>query len=122
MNFAITTLNNFKFLKGNDSPLRINGELMNLTPGLHGIHVHQFGDLTNGCISSGPHLNPYNRTHGGPSDDERHLGDLGNLIADVNGVARFDITDRLLRLDGPHSIIGRTIVVHADPVILNFIY
>ena len=50
-----------------DSPLRIHGEVMNLTPGLHGMHVHQFGDVTNGCISSGPHLNPFNKTHGGPS-------------------------------------------------------
>jgi Cu-Zn family superoxide dismutase len=44
----------------------------------------------------------------------RHVGDLGNVTADASGVAKFTIQDKLLSLHGQTSIIGRTMVVHAD--------
>uniref|UniRef100_Q9TS96 Thymus HYPOCHOLESTEROLEMIC factor (TPHF) (Superoxide dismutase) (SOD) (Fragments) n=1 Tax=Bos taurus TaxID=9913 RepID=Q9TS96_BOVIN len=54
-------------------------------------------------------------THGGPKDEERHVGDLGNVTADKNGVAIVDIVDPLISLSGEYSIIGRTMVVHEKP-------
>ena len=97
------------------SPVRVYGEVTNLTPGLHGFHVHQYGDTTNGCTSAGPHFNPHGKTHGAVDDEERHVGDLGNIVAGEDGVAKFDFTDSQIKLNGPLSIIGRTMVVHADP-------
>lgn len=41
----------------------------------------------------------------------RHVGDLGNVTAGDDNVAKIDITDQLITLAGPHSIIGRTMVV-----------
>jgi len=95
--------------------LRVTGEVQNLTPGQHGFHVHEFGDTTNGCVSTGAHFNPLAKTHGAPTAEERHVGDLGNVTAGSDGVAKVDITDTVASLTGSHSIIGRALVVHADP-------
>ena len=56
-----------------------------------------------------------NKTHGAPGDDERHVGDLGNIEANDKGVANVVIEDSLISLTGEKSIVGRSLVVHADP-------
>ncbi|XP_015927501.1 superoxide dismutase [Cu-Zn] [Parasteatoda tepidariorum] len=98
-----------------DGPVTVTGEIENLSEGLHGFHIHEFGDNTNGCISAGAHFNPHGKEHGAPNDDERHVGDLGNVEVGSNGIAKVNITDSLISLTGPLSIIGRSAVVHADP-------
>ncbi|KAF9151276.1 Superoxide dismutase [Cu-Zn] [Linnemannia schmuckeri] len=96
------------------APVHVKAELAGLTPGKHGFHIHEFGDNTNGCLSAGAHFNPHGQTHGAPTASVRHAGDLGNITADANGKATFDDTDSQLKLIGPHSIIGRTVVVHEN--------
>jgi superoxide dismutase, Cu-Zn family len=96
--------------------VRIEAELQNLTPGLHGFHVHEWGDLD--CADgkcTGGHFNPTGANHGGPDSETRHVGDLGNIEANDAGVAKYSRVDRHLSLDGIHSIIGRGLIVHADP-------
>jgi Cu-Zn family superoxide dismutase len=79
---------------------------------MHGFHIHEFGDLTEGCKTAGPHYNPFNKNHGGPLDKERHVGDLGNLKTDEKGVAYLAATDPLIKLFGDNSVVGRSCVVH----------
>ncbi|XP_046434739.1 superoxide dismutase [Cu-Zn] isoform X1 [Neodiprion fabricii] len=96
---------------GDSSPVKVTGEVTGLKPGLHGFHIHEFGDNTNGCTSAGPHFNPLSKEHGAPTAEIRHVGDLGNIEAGKDGVAKVNITDKLIQLQGPHNIIGRTVVV-----------
>ncbi|THU68954.1 hypothetical protein C4D60_Mb08t09270 [Musa balbisiana] len=77
------------FSQEGNGPTMVNGNISGLSPGLHGFHVHEFGDTTNGCMSTGPHFNPTGEDHGHREDP--------------------------IALVGSDSIIGRAIVVHADP-------
>jgi len=84
--------------------------------GLHGFHIHESGDLTDGCESMCAHFNPYGKKHGCPGVKERHVGDLGNLVADANGEAHYSFVDDVIQLRGAKSnILGRGLIVHADP-------
>lgn len=96
--------------------VNIRGRIIGLTPGAHGFHVHTNAVTKEGdCESIGPHFNPQNKPHGGKSGWERHVGDLGNVFADSDGVAFFDITDSLIALNnGPNSVMNRTLVVTAQ--------
>lgn len=79
----------------------------------------QLGDLSAGCASASSHFNPFGNTHGAPTDTERHVGDLGNIQSNSTGYAVFSFEDKLLSLNGPLSIIGRSVVVHAVSVDLS---
>eukprot|EP01080_Neovahlkampfia_damariscottae_P011210 gene11210-4032_t len=102
------------FIQEEGKPLVVEGEIKGLKEGKHGFHIHQFGDLTNGCTSSGGHFNPFGNTHGAPTDKVRHVGDFGNISANKDGVAAFKFEDSVATLFGEHTVVGRTIVVHAD--------
>ncbi len=94
------------------TPTLIKGTITGLTPGEHGFHIHEFGDMSDGCKSMGGHYNPDNVNHG--DRDEGHVGDLGNIIATESGVANFSIKANRVDLIGDRSVVGRGIVVHAD--------
>ena len=96
--------------------IKMNIKITGLAPGEHGFHIHQFGNLTEGCKTAGPHFNPKNRLHGGPTDAEeaRHYGDLGNVTANADGVAELEMTDDLVSLFGEDTVFGRSFVVHAN--------
>lgn len=51
-------------------------------------------------------VNPHNKTHGAPSDEARHVGDLGNIETDAQGNAKGSVEDKHVKLIGPESVIG----------------
>jgi Cu-Zn family superoxide dismutase len=93
----------------------IYGYINGLKTGKHGIHIHQYGDLTSGCESAGPHFNPFGKNHSSPKNPNRHVGDLGNIdCKSENSTTFFSLKDDLVSLIGPYSVIGRTLVIHQD--------
>lgn len=89
-------------------------DLSSVSPGLHGLHVHEFGDLSHGCESAGSHYNPLSKNHGGREGSNRHWGDLGNVTADDQGKVKMVLRVPCLLLSGPYSILGRSLVLHQD--------
>nr|XP_020669045.1 copper chaperone for superoxide dismutase [Pogona vitticeps] len=99
-----------RFLQVSPEKCLIDGTVDGLEPGPHGLHVHEFGDISNSCDSCGDHFNPNGKCHGGPQDVHRHTGDLGNIIATADGRASFRMEDGQLKVP---DIIGRSLVIDA---------
>jgi Cu-Zn family superoxide dismutase len=85
---------NILFMQAPGTPTLIKGTITGLEPGEHGFHIHEFGDMSKGCESMGGHY---------------------NITADENGTANFSIQANRVDLIGDRSVVGRGIVVHADP-------
>jgi len=100
-----------RFVQVSEDLCVIDGTVDGLTPGLHGLNIHELGDLSQGCLSTGDHYNPRNCRHGAPRDSERHVGDLGNILADKNGRASFRLEDKNVKV---WDVIGRSLVVHSE--------
>ncbi|KAE9416908.1 hypothetical protein Angca_010310, partial [Angiostrongylus cantonensis] len=96
--------------------MTINGTVSGLPPGLHGFHVHEYGDLGNGCLAAGNHYNPFKRNHGGPKSlsSRRHVGDLGSIMTPATGSTPINIRDTLTTFSGIRGIVGRAFVIHAN--------
>jgi Cu-Zn family superoxide dismutase len=84
-------------------------------PGWHAVHVHENGDCSSSDgKSAGGHFNPGSTAHGSPHVPEHHAGDLGNMLVGDDGVGHHEIfMPELTVSDGPYSVVGRGIVVHA---------
>jgi Cu-Zn family superoxide dismutase len=98
----------------------VDGRFKGLTPGLHGIHIHEKGDCSApDAMSAGGHYNPTNEPHGAPGSARHHGGDLGNLTADANGDATLKATLDTARFGmsklSSNTIAGKSLVIHADP-------
>lgn len=99
---------------GTAEGVRVVADLSGLTPGKHGFHIHEFGDCSSpDGLSAGGHFNPSGSMHGAPADQVRHAGDMGNLEADASGKAHLEYVDPHMSFDGPNSILGRSVIIHA---------
>lgn len=99
-----------------------------LTPGLHGLHIHTQGRCAPGPDASGKtvafgaaggHFDPEGTgRHGHPEHGaQRHAGDAPNLSVDAEGKGRLRFTNPKISVlpAGANSVLGRSLVVHADP-------
>ena len=102
--------------KKEGSGVHVTAALTGLAAGNHGFHIHEFGDCSAADFTSaGGHFNPAGNPHGGPKDAKRHEGDMGNIEATPDGNGTVDYVDPHLGFEGAKSIVGRGVIVHANP-------
>jgi len=97
--------------------VKVKGSVSGLRDGKHGLHVTFFAEGSMDCENFGPDLNALRKAeHGDPSDRKsgpvRHLGDLGNIVAE-GGKASVDAEYDYISLNGPASIVGRGMAVYS---------
>jgi Cu-Zn family superoxide dismutase len=93
--------------------VQVVGDIENLTPGKHGLHIHEKGDCSApDAASAGAHFNPTHAHHGGPDTLDHHSGDFGNITADASGKAHLEWKGKWIALSGEYSVIGKSVVVH----------
>lgn len=97
--------------------VRVVANVTGLKPGPHGFHVHEKGDCSApDATSAGGHFNPTGAPHGDPQKGAHHGGDMPMLMADKDGKAKLSAEMKGVTLaDGPASLNGRAVIVHADP-------
>ena len=92
--------------------------LKGLSPGPHGIHIHENGKCEGPDFkTAGGHFNPEKKKHGLKSPEGPHGGDLMEIIVGKDGSAKTILTSAATTLgEGSHSLIkagGTSLVIHA---------
>lgn len=73
------------------------------------LHIHEYGDTSDGCHSLGAHFNPTNKKHG------KHSGDvIFNVFPDSKGNYNsvFSTDELSLQNGNKKNILGRSVVIH----------
>jgi superoxide dismutase, Cu-Zn family len=96
----------------------ISLNLMNLPPGVHGIHIHAVAKCEGPAFTTaGGHLNPDMKHHGMDNPDGPHAGDMPNVTVSADGTAKATIVASGVTMgDGANSIFsngGTAVVIHA---------
>jgi superoxide dismutase, Cu-Zn family len=118
----------FVELKGNlpmpgvEIDARITGPADRLTPGPHGLHIHE--NARGACVppyqAAGGHFDPGPSSNPDPDVNHPfHMGDIPNLVVDRSGVGVLEATTSRITLSpGPLTLFdanGSAIIVHQKP-------
>lgn len=101
------------FFPAEGDQVRVVVEVRGVSPGAHGIHIHENGE----CVapdfkSAGDHFNPTGAPHGCPPGESRHVGDFNNVRVREDGTGTLEITTPLVSLAGPSSVVGKAVILH----------
>ncbi len=92
-----------------DGKVVILAQVANLTPGFHGLHIHEAGACEAPFDSAGGHFNPAGTVHA------EHAGDLPALLVNADGTGELMVvTDRFV-LEDLLDADGSAVMIHANP-------
>ena len=99
--------------KESNGALKVTVEVVGVSPGMHGVHVHTVGKCEGpDFASAGGHWNPTQHQHGAMNPQGPHVGDLPNINVGANGRGRIEFT-----IPGTYAGLldedGAALVVHA---------
>jgi Cu-Zn family superoxide dismutase len=107
-----------RFEPAGEEDVKVTVEVTDLTPGAHGIHIHEAGRCEPpDFASAGAHFNPGGQSHHGAGSEFHHAGDLPNLIVLPDGTGRIEAVLRGITMlgRGHHSLFhqnGTSILIH----------
>lgn len=106
-------------LIANGDAIELAADVIGLSPGGHGIHLHTTGKCDAPAFTTaGGHLNPNAHKHGTMNPAGPHMGDLPNIAVGANGVGTMRTTlvgaSEELRA-AMFDADGSAVVVHAGP-------
>jgi len=78
--------------------LLVTGEFERLSPGSHDLKVHEYGDLTDGCDSTGEPIGP---------------NDLDSVDSESRGTTSYTSEGSRYSLTGSNTIFGRALVLYS---------
>ena len=100
----------------NGDQITFTVEIQGASPGLHAVHIHEYGDCSApDGTSAGGHWNPTDVAHGKWGEGEFHLGDIGNITVGEDGTGRFTLTTDLWEIGtgSDVDVVGQSMIVHA---------
>jgi Cu-Zn family superoxide dismutase len=105
------------FTEDSTGVVHIDVRASGLSPGLHGIHVHEKGNCSPTFAAAGGHFNPLGKHHGLKNPNGPHAGDLPNMQVNADGTGYLNTTTNRLTLSpGPTTVFdsdGSSLVIHA---------
>lgn len=97
----------------------LTAEITGLEPGAHGFHIHETGECRPDFQAAGGHYAPTGEPHGFATEEGAHVGDMPNIYAGQDGVARVELFLKDVTLtDGETTLLdedGSALMVHAQP-------
>lgn len=105
--------------EGSGVMVEITLDVKGLTPGRHGVHLHQTGKCEPEFTAAGGHFDPGPASNTDPDANHPfHMGDIPNLDVGSDGRGQMKIlTSRVTLSEGPLSVFdadGTAIIVHGN--------
>lgn len=108
------TLTAHVLLMDSEKGIVIKADVKGLKPGeAHGFHIHEKGECKGPDFkSAGGHWNPDNHPHSSPAAEKKHMGDMGNLVANAKGEALMEVFIPGGQGKTLKDFVGKAIIIH----------